>query len=58
MKPGAREGEAQATVRFPERLSIIVDDEESARGRLGRMLAVYPDIVVVREARDGLKRWR
>ena len=35
--------------------SIIVDDEESARARLGRMLAVYPDIVVVGEARDGLE---
>ena len=35
--------------------SIIVDDEESARARLGRMLAAYPDIVVVGEARDGLE---
>src|SRR5450631_1633158 len=35
--------------------SIIVDDEESARARLGRMLAVHPDIVVVGEARDGLE---
>ena len=34
---------------------IIVDDEESARARLGRMLAVYQDIVVVGEARDGLE---
>src|SRR5262249_13360922 len=35
--------------------SIIVDDEESAGARLGRMLAAYPDIVVVGEARDGLE---
>jgi two-component system LytT family response regulator len=35
--------------------SIIVDDEESARARLGRMLAAHPDIVVVGEARDGLE---
>jgi DNA-binding LytR/AlgR family response regulator len=35
--------------------SIIVDDEESARARLGRMLTAYPDIVMVGEARDGLE---
>lgn len=35
--------------------SIIVDDEESARTRLGRLLAAHPDIVVVGEARDGLE---
>jgi two-component system, LytTR family, response regulator len=35
--------------------SIIVDDEESARARLGRMLAAHPDIVVVGEACDGLE---
>ncbi len=35
--------------------SIIVDDEEPARARLGRLLAVHPDIVVVGEARDGLE---
>ena len=50
------------TVRIPLRRggesgmrSIIVDDEESARARLGRMLAAHPDIVVVGEARDGLE---
>ena len=35
--------------------SIIVDDEESARARLGRLLSAHPDIVVVGEARDGLE---
>jgi DNA-binding LytR/AlgR family response regulator len=35
--------------------SIIVDDEESARARLGRLLAAHPDIVVVGEARDGIE---
>jgi DNA-binding LytR/AlgR family response regulator len=35
--------------------SIIVDDEESARARLGRMLGAFSDIVVVGEARDGLE---
>jgi len=34
---------------------IIVDDEEPARARLGRMLGAYPDIEVVAEARDGLE---
>lgn len=34
---------------------IIVDDEESARARLGRMLAAHPDIVVAGEACDGLQ---
>src|SRR5436190_24096837 len=34
---------------------IIVDDEESARARLRRMLEAHPDIVVVAEARDGLE---
>ncbi len=32
---------------------IIVDDEESARARLRRMLAVHPDVRVAAEARDG-----
>lgn len=35
--------------------SIVVDDEESARERLKRMLAQHPDIQVVGEARDGLE---
>lgn len=35
--------------------SLIVDDEESARARLGRLLTAHPDIVVVGEARDGLE---
>ena len=35
--------------------SIVIDDEESARARLGRLLAAHPDILVVGEARDGLE---
>jgi two-component system LytT family response regulator len=35
--------------------TIVVDDEESARTRLTRMLAKHPEIVVVGEARDGLE---
>jgi DNA-binding LytR/AlgR family response regulator len=35
--------------------SIIVDDEESARSRLRRLLTVHPGIVVVGEAQDGLE---
>ncbi len=35
--------------------SIIVDDEESARSRLRRLLAAHPDILVVEEARDGIE---
>ena len=35
--------------------SIIVDDEESARERLRRMLALHPAIEVLGEARDGLE---
>jgi len=35
--------------------SLIADDEESARARLGRMLAKHPAIQVVGEARDGLE---
>ncbi len=34
---------------------IIIDDEESARARLRRMLAAHPDVEVVSEARDGLE---
>ena len=34
---------------------IIVDDEESARARLRRMLQAHPDLEVVAEARDGLE---
>lgn len=35
--------------------SIIIDDEESARSRLARLLAAHPDIEVIAEARDGLE---
>jgi two-component system LytT family response regulator len=35
--------------------SLIVDDEESARERLGRMLKVHPEIAVVGQARDGIE---
>ena len=35
--------------------SMIVDDEESARARLSRMLSTYTDIVLVVEACDGLE---
>ena len=35
--------------------SLIIDDEEPARARLGRMLAVHADIVLAGEARDGLE---
>ena len=35
--------------------SLIIDDEEPARARLGRMLAVHADIVLAAEARDGLE---
>jgi two-component system LytT family response regulator len=35
--------------------SIIVDDEESARARLRRLLTAHPDIQVAGEARDGLE---
>jgi two-component system LytT family response regulator len=38
--------------------SIIVDDEESARARLKRMLAAHPAIDVVAEARDGFEAVR
>ena len=34
---------------------IIIDDEEAARSRLRRMLAAYPDLEIVGEARDGLE---
>jgi two-component system LytT family response regulator len=35
--------------------TMVVDDEESARTRLRRLLTEHPDIVVVGEARDGLE---
>jgi two-component system LytT family response regulator len=35
--------------------TLIVDDEESARTRLQRLLTEHPDILVVGEARDGLE---
>ena len=35
--------------------SLIVDDEESARFRLQRLLSAHPDVHVVAEARDGLE---
>lgn len=38
--------------------SLIVDDEESARSRLARLLAAHPDVAVVAEARDGLEAVR
>jgi len=38
--------------------SLIVDDEESARTRLRRLLAAHPEIEVIGEARDGLEAVR
>jgi DNA-binding LytR/AlgR family response regulator len=38
--------------------SLIVDDEESGRERLRRMLAAHPEVVVVGEARDGVEAVR
>lgn len=35
--------------------TLIADDEESARARLGRLLAAHPDLAIVGEARDGLE---
>jgi len=35
--------------------SIVVDDEESARARLRRLLAAHPEIEIVAEARDGIE---
>src|ERR1700687_5966295 len=35
--------------------TVVVDDEESARTRLRRLLIEHPDILVVGEARDGLE---
>jgi two-component system LytT family response regulator len=35
--------------------TIIIDDEESARERLRRMLRVHPEISIAGEARDGLE---
>lgn len=37
---------------------LIVDDEESARARLTRMLAAHPEIVIAGEALDGLEAVR
>lgn len=38
--------------------SLVIDDEESARARLIRMLAAHPEIHVVGQARDGLEAVR
>jgi YesN/AraC family two-component response regulator len=38
--------------------SIIIDDEESARERLRRLLGVHAGISVIGEARDGLEAVR
>ena len=35
--------------------TIIVDDEESARERLRRMLRAHPEVSIIGEARDGLE---
>jgi hypothetical protein len=35
--------------------SLIIDDEESGRERLRRMLSAHPDIVIAGEARDGVE---
>jgi two-component system, LytTR family, response regulator len=35
--------------------SLLVDDEAAARGRLSRLLAVHPDIVIAGEATNGLE---
>lgn len=35
--------------------AIIIDDEESARERLRRMLRVHPEISIIGEARDGVE---
>ena len=35
--------------------TLLVDDEESARTRLRRLLTKHPEIEVVGEARDGLE---
>ena len=37
---------------------MIVDDEEPARARMRRLLAVYPDLEIAGEARDGLEALR
>jgi len=37
---------------------LIVDDEEPARARMHRMLAPYPDLELVGEARDGIEALR
>ena len=38
--------------------SLIVDDEESGRERLRRMLSAHPEVVIVGEARDGVEAVR
>lgn len=35
--------------------SIIVDDEQSARSRLARLLGAHPDVQLIGEARDGIE---
>src|ERR1051325_8919901 len=40
---------------MPVMRSIIIDDEESARSRLTRLLGVHADVQVIAEARDGLE---
>jgi DNA-binding LytR/AlgR family response regulator len=35
--------------------AILIDDEESARARLRRMLAVHPEVQIAGEAHDGLE---
>jgi DNA-binding LytR/AlgR family response regulator len=37
---------------------LIVDDEEPARARMRRLLAAFPDLEIVGEARDGLEGLR
>ncbi len=37
---------------------LIVDDEEPARARMRRLLAVFPDLEIAGEARDGLEALR
>ena len=61
----AREGGGcRVTVRIPRGRMVtgmkclIVDDEEPARARMRRMLAPYPDLEIVGEARDGIEALR
>src|SRR5260370_20133393 len=35
--------------------ALLIDDEESARTRLGRLLKLQPEISIAGEARDGLE---